>query len=127
MKRGNAYEAVGWTESAEHGRKEDASGDVTSLMEGVDLTYRSLMQLLEKSEVRVVDPGSQRFDPQVHEAMRQVPCSDYEPGIVVEVYQKGYLLKDRLLRPALVAVSSRPEGSPESEPESETEAESEPE
>ena len=114
--------------AAEHGRKEDASGDVTSLMEGVELTYRSLMQLLEKSEVRVVDPEAQRFDPQVHEAMRQVPCADHEPGIVVEVYQKGYLLKDRLLRPALVAVSSRPEGSPESEPESEeTEAESEPE
>lgn len=109
--------------ASEHGQKDDATNDISSLLEGIELTYRSLKQLLDKSDVRVVDPAGAKFDPQVQEAMRQVPCDDKEPGTVVEVYQKGYLLKDRLLRPALVAVSSRPEAgqSEESKPDSESE------
>ncbi len=102
--------------AVEHARKEESAADMSSFMEGVELTYRSLLNLLDKSDVRVVDPSCERFDPQVHEAMRQVPSSDVEPGSVVEVYQKGYLLKDRLLRPALVAVSSRPEPGDDNDP-----------
>ncbi len=111
--------------AAEHGKKDDASSDNQSLMEGIELTYRSLKQLLDKSDVRVVDPCDEKFDPQVHEAMRQVPRDDRESGTVVEVYQKGYVLKDRLLRPALVAVSSRPEAgtSEESKPDPDGDAE----
>ena len=75
------------------------------LKEGVELTYRSLLQALEVAGLRVIEAEGQTFDPKVHEALRQVPSGEHEPGTVLEVYQKGYLLKDRLLRPSLVAVS----------------------
>ena len=89
-----------------HGRQEE--GDAKSLLEGVELTYRSLMLALEKLGVKAVEGMGAAFDPGVHEAIRQVPSDEHEPGRVVEVLQKGYLLKDRLLRAALVAVSSGP-------------------
>jgi molecular chaperone GrpE len=79
--------------------------DSENLSEGVELTHRSLLQALEKSGVAPVEAQGASFDPKVHEALRQVPSAEHEPGTVLEVYQKGYLLKDRLLRPALVAVS----------------------
>lgn len=88
-----------------HVRQQEEGSDTESLSEGVELTYRSLLQALEKAGVTAVEPAGQTFDPKVHEALRQVPSADHEPGTVLEVYQKGYLLKDRLLRPALVAVS----------------------
>ena len=88
-----------------HGRQEE--GDAKSLLEGVELTFRSLMQALEKSGLASVSAEGEPFDPQVHEAIRQVE-SEQPAGTVVEVFQKGYLLKDRLLRAALVSVSSGP-------------------
>jgi len=84
---------------------EEEASEGENLGEGVELTYRSLLQALEKTGVQVVDPEGEKFDPKVHEALRQVPSAEHEPGTITEVYQKGYLLKDRLLRPALVAVS----------------------
>ena len=75
----------------------------------MELTFRSLMQTLEKAGVEVVAPEGDAFDPKHHEAMRQVPSAEHPPGTVIEVYQKGYLLRNRLLRPALVAVSSAAE------------------
>jgi len=83
--------------------QEDSEGE--KLKQGVELTYRSLLQALEQAGLRAVEAAGQVFDPKVHEALRQVPSDDHEPGTVLEVYQKGYLLKDRLLRPSLVAVS----------------------
>jgi molecular chaperone GrpE len=91
----------------EHARQTEEGGDVDKFLEGVELTYRSLMQVLEKSGVQVVEGQDAPFDPQVQEAIRQIPREGCAPGTVVEIYQRGYLLKDRLLRPALVAVSSR--------------------
>ncbi len=91
-----------------HARQEEG-GDAKSLLEGIELTYRSLLQALEKLGVHGIEPEGERFDPKVHEAIRQVPSAEYEPGVVAEVFQKGYLLKDRLIRAALVAVSSGPE------------------
>jgi molecular chaperone GrpE len=84
---------------------EEEASEGENLGEGVELTYRSLFQALEKTGVQVVDPEGEKFDPKVHEALRQDPSAEHEPGTIIEVYQKGYLLKDRLLRPALVAVS----------------------
>ncbi len=91
-----------------HARQEEG-GDAKSLLEGIELTYRSLLQALEKLGVQGIEPEGERFDPKIHEAIRQVPSAEYEPGVVAEVFQKGYLLKDRLIRAALVAVSSGPE------------------
>ncbi len=84
--------------------------DPQNLLEGVELTLRSLLSVLERSGVEVVDAGDTKFDPRHHEAMRQVPTPDLEPGSVAEVYQKGYLLRGRLLRPALVAVAAPDSG-----------------
>lgn len=89
-----------------HGRKEEYGGEVAGVIEGVELTLRSLLAALEKFGVKAVDPVGQPFDPQCHEAVRQVPSAEHDPNTVVEVFQKGYLMKDKLLRPALVAVSS---------------------
>lgn len=93
-----------------HARQGEEAVDTKALVEGVELTQRSLLQAFEKIGLRVVDAEGQPFDPQVHEAVRQIPTEEVEPGRVIEVLQVGYLLKDRLLRPALVAVSSRPKG-----------------
>jgi len=87
-----------------HGSQEE-DVDKENLLEGVQLTLRSLLQTLEKSGLKVVEAQGVAFDPAVHEAIRQVQSDEHEPGTVIEVYQKGYLLKNRLLRPALVAVA----------------------
>lgn len=84
--------------------KADEDLDKENLLEGVELTLRSLMQSLEKSGLKVIEAEGVQFDPAVHEAIRQVPSDEHEPGTVIEVFQKGYMLKNRLLRPAMVAV-----------------------
>jgi molecular chaperone GrpE len=93
-----------------HARQGEEGVDTKALVEGVELTQRSLLQAFEKCGLRLVEAEGQPFDPQVHEAVRQIPTGEVEPGHVLEVLQVGYLLKDRLLRPALVTVSSRPKG-----------------
>jgi molecular chaperone GrpE len=90
----------------EHAQQSTEASDGKTLLEGVELTYRSLMQALDKCGVQQVAPEGEEFDPNVHEAIRQAPSDEQPAGSVVEVLQKGYLLKDRLLRPALVVVSS---------------------
>ncbi len=89
-----------------HGRKEEQRADSENLLQGVELTWRSLMQILTRFGVVEIEAEGKPFDPQVHEAVRRVASSDHPPGTILEVYQKGYLLKDRLLRPAMVAVAS---------------------
>ena len=89
-----------------HGRKEEQRPDSENLLQGVELTYRSLLQILARHGVVEVEALGKPFDPAVHEAVRRVASSEHEPGSIVEVYQKGYLLKDRMLRPAMVAVAS---------------------
>lgn len=90
----------------EHTQKSIGEGGDKTLLEGVELTRRSLWTALEKIGVAPEDPAGQPFDPNLHEAVRQVSSSVAPVGQVVEVLQKGYVLKDRLLRPALVVVSS---------------------
>ncbi len=77
---------------------------VESLRQGVELTLKQLNSVFEKAAIREVDPLGDKFDPHRHEAMTTVP-SDQAPNTVVHVLQKGYLLHDRVLRPALVAVA----------------------
>ena len=89
-----------------HGRKEEQRTDSENLLQGVELTYRSLIQILNRFGVVEIEAEGKPFDPQVHEAVRRVSTSEHAPGTVVDVYQKGYMLKDRLLRPAMVAVAS---------------------
>ena len=73
--------------------------------EGVSMTLKMQLDALRKFGVEVVDPQGEPFDPQYHEAMAMVPNPELDPNTVMEVIQKGYLLNDRLVRPAMVVVS----------------------
>ena len=77
---------------------------IESFKEGVEITARQLESVFQKFNVTVVAPEGEKFDPHRHQAISQVE-SDKEPGTVVTVLQKGYLLHDRVLRPALVIVA----------------------
>ena len=82
---------------------EDADAD--KLREGTELTLKMLTQAMEKFNIHVIDPVGEPFDPNLHQAMTMQETSDYEPNTVISVMQKGYLLNDRLLRPAMVIVA----------------------
>lgn len=86
--------------------------DVAKLREGMELTLKQLNSVLEKFGVRAVDPMGEKFNPELHQAMAMQPAADAEPNMVVKVFQKGYLLHDRLLRPAMVVVAQAAAGSP---------------
>lgn len=79
----------------------------SALVEGVDATRRMLASTLEKFGVRKIDALGARFDPAFHEAMMEAADDAYPPGTVAGVVQDGYLIHDRLLRPARVIVSER--------------------
>lgn len=73
---------------------------------GVEMTYSQLQKAFEKLGIEELNPVGQEFDPNLHNAIRQVEEGDFEENTVCEVYQKGYKLGDRLVRPAVVAVKS---------------------
>ena len=76
-----------------------------ALLEGVELTERELINVLEKNGVKRLDPLGQKFDPNRHQAMYEVEDASVPSGSVIQVMQAGYTIGDRVLRPALVAVS----------------------
>ena len=78
------------------------------LIEGVELTLKSLQDTLKKFNVEAIHPEGEPFDPQLHQAMSMVPNPDVEPNTVLNVFQKGYTLNGRLVRPAMVVVASAP-------------------
>ena len=78
---------------------------VKALIEGVELTERELLKALEKNGVRQFNPRGERFDPNVHQAMFEVPDPSVPAGSIVEVVQPGYMIGERVLRPAMVGVS----------------------
>lgn len=82
-----------------------ADPGLAALIEGVELTERSLLNALEKHGVKKFDPQGQKFDPNFQQAMFEVPDASVPSGTVVQVVQAGYLIGDRVLRPALVGVS----------------------
>ena len=84
----------------------DSAGEsVNALREGVELTLKGFLETCEKFNIRQLNPEGEPFDPQMHQAMSMVPNPDVEPNTVVAVVQKGYLLNDRVIRPAMVMVS----------------------
>ncbi len=82
---------------------------VEAVVQGVEITLREFRGVLERNGVSPIDAEGKPFDPTVHHAMSQVERDDLEENIVVEEFRKGYLLGERVLRPALVSVSKRPE------------------
>lgn len=80
---------------------------VKALTEGVEMTEKELLSALEKHGIRKVDPAGEKFDHNYHQAMAEVDAPGKAPGTVVDVYQPGYVIKDRLLRPAMVTVAKK--------------------
>jgi len=87
----------------------EQAADLESLKEGMTLTLKLLDSALEKCRVQELNPVGEKFDPQFHQAMTVQEAPEAEPGTVLSVVQKGYLLHDRLLRPAMVIVAKTPE------------------
>jgi molecular chaperone GrpE len=85
--------------------RESADPMLKALIEGVELTERSLLNGLEKNGVRKFDPSGEKFDPNFQQAMYEVPDPSVPPGTVVQVIQAGYTIGDRVLRPALVGIA----------------------
>jgi molecular chaperone GrpE len=85
--------------------KASADPGLKALIEGVELTERSLLNTLEKNGVKKFDPSGEKFDPNFQQAMYEVPDPSVPAGTVVQVVQAGYMIGERVLRPALVAVS----------------------
>lgn len=99
-----AMELLGVKDSLELGLSaEDADAD--KLKEGTALTLKMLSQALEKFHIQEIDPVGQAFDPNLHQAMTTQESSEHSPNTVISVMQKGYVLNDRLLRPAMVIVA----------------------
>ena len=82
-----------------------ADPGLKALIEGVELTERSLHNALEKNGVRKFDPAGEKFDPNVHQAMYEVPDPSVPAGTIAQVIQSGYMIGERVLRPALVGVA----------------------
>lgn len=82
-----------------------ADAGLAGLIEGVDLTERSLLTTLERHGVKKLEPQGQKFDPHFHQAVFEVPNPDVPANTVVQVVQDGYVIAERVLRPAMVGVS----------------------
>ncbi|BBL76098.1 nucleotide exchange factor GrpE [Methylomagnum ishizawai] len=93
-----------------------ATGDapeVGKLREGMELTLKQLLAALEKANVRPIDPEGEKFNPELHQAMAMQPSATAAPNTVIKVFQKGYLLNERLLRPAMVVIAqAQPQAAP---------------
>lgn len=88
----------------------EKNSDFESLKDGVRIVYEQLQQVFEEEDVRVIDPQGDIFDPNCQEAVVQEVSQDFEDETVLEVMQKGYMMKDKLLRPAMVKVCRQPKG-----------------
>jgi molecular chaperone GrpE len=99
-------------DSLEMGVAAADKADAQSLLEGKEATLKLLTTTMERFGVVELNPEGEPFDPQEHEAMTMQPSADVEPGSVLTVFQKGYALNGRLLRPARVVVASDPAEQP---------------
>lgn len=89
-----------------------------ALVEGVEMTERAMLSALERHGVKKIEPAGQKFDPHFHQAMFEVPNADLPNNTVIQVVQDGYVIGDRVLRPAMVGVSK---GGPKADAPSATE------
>ena len=87
--------------------KEDEADAVSlaAFIEGISLTEKELISTLERHGIRKIEPMGEKFDPKFHEAMYEVPSADAESGTVMQVVEAGYVIHDRLLRPAKVGIA----------------------
>jgi len=85
--------------------RERADDATRNLLAGVELTERELLKIFERYNIRRVETVGAKFDPNVHQALFEMPTKDYPPGTVVQEMQSGYAIGDRCLRPAMVGVA----------------------
>ena len=93
----NLERALAAIDSADEGQK--------AVAEGLELTLKSFMEVLARHKIEAIDPAGQPFDAELHQAVSMVPNPDLEHNTVMDVFQKGYTLNGRLVRPAMVVVS----------------------
>ncbi len=86
---------------------EDLPESVKALVSGVEMTQNELNSIFERASITSVSPLNEKFDPHLHQAMFELENNEVDPGTVLQVLQTGYVIHDRLLRPALVAVSKK--------------------
>lgn len=94
-----------------HAKSDPSSQDnslITSLIHGVEITLKEFMKVIEKFGVSIITAADKPFDPSVHHAMSQVERDDVDENTVIEEFRRGYMLKDKVLRPSLVSVSKKP-------------------
>ena len=85
--------------------KDEMDETLRNILIGVDMTGREVGSVLERHGISKINPDGEKFDYNLHQAMFEVPTNEVEPGTVVQVVQLGYLMHDRLIRPAMVGVS----------------------
>jgi molecular chaperone GrpE len=95
-------------QALDHEIREKVDAGVKALLDGVELTERELHKVLEKHGVKKFEPKGEKFDPNLHQAMYEVADGAARPGTVAQVVQAGYMIGERVLRPALVAVAKAP-------------------
>ena len=98
----------------------DVDPKVKSVIEGIEATERQLLQTLERHGVKAVETDGAKFDPNLHQAIAEVPGNGRPGGTIVDVMQTGYVIGDRLLRPAMVTVAKKDAGAPEGMPHIDT-------
>ena len=89
--------------------KKDSNDSVKPLIEGIELIFKDFLKTLEKFEIKQIDCLGKKFDPNFHQAVSEEINNDKETGEIIKVIQIGYLIKDRLLRPASVVIAKKSE------------------
>ena len=90
---------------------EEHSQSIKNLIDGLKMVQKEFARILEKNGIKRIESLEAKFDPELHQAMMEVEDDAKEPGTIVQEIQTGFMMKDRLLRPALVAVSKKPDNS----------------
>ena len=99
--------------------EEEQSQSIKNLIEGLLMVKKELSTALEKNGITKIDSLDKKFDPNLHQAMMEIENDDLDEGVVVQEIQTGYMMHDRLLRPAMVAVSKKPQKATEAKSEKE--------
>jgi molecular chaperone GrpE len=116
---GLLYEILPFLDHLEMALKHASNEVSAGLVQGVEITLKELKKTLEKFGLTEIEAEGKPFDPVVHHAMSQVERDDVDDQLVIEEFRKGYMLKDKVLRPSLVAVSKKPSAGRKEEGEAE--------
>jgi molecular chaperone GrpE len=104
-------------ESAKPSSESPSENADQAFMEGVEMTERDLLASLERHGIKQISPMGEKFDHNFHQAMFEVETADQNPGVIVQVIQEGFVIGDRLLRPAIVGIAKAPASPDTAEPD----------